>query len=839
MCTLNGLNGLKPRIAYAYYAVSFSKSDIKKLDKIISKITKKTCNIPKSTANILTHLPHENFGINMTSLLPDYVHCIGQQLIQTLNDPCQLGTIYQGLTKYITAKYRGSLHLPKLKQQACSRSPIARTLFLLKREYEIHVTTTNKAFPVKKTPSEITWRTNPIYHTLSDHSKIQSQKYLDKLYTYGITTLPQILNKTNTSFLTPEEFRITYKNLPKTIKAALQQAQILFPQSQQPAPQITPQIIQHLTHNTDPNLNPILGKTIHKIIKEKTTTRKDKGGAQAIKKTYLCQWQTTNNTTHQWRTEEDLLHPDNIFLTHNLLTITQYHTATTTQNTTNTYTKYLTNTQTNDTKFIHPPLTITNLTLNIHECNPDKDIITNKPSITTHALGANIYDQKRNFIATLTLERLHWLWNQFSHNTLQHLTNFLQPPPQDFETEILWLLQIYITILPKKKPKIIQPNNLHQTLPSAITKTLPSAITKTLIESFQITHSYYSSPLTCPTQLTQYNSPHTRDILFGSRGKANSTKWTGHGLAFPTDHNTTLEALHWARMAAKEDAQTLTILIINHKDWTPQQIPLINHDIHILATIPPHTIIYNPTPKWPKYYQYTEPSLTSIICVHNQDTILNNTQIPTVLQRILKNTIHTHIDTHPIKSTPTHYNVKFSNAWKNAPKTTPPQIINTNIIPLPSTFTHTYPLKFHPQQCTYTDGSFIPPTINSEGHIEGNTAGSGVYSPNNNTKIAERLPGYQNILKAELNAILLAVKNIQLTKIDTHIFTDSLNSIYLINNHIHRPTSQHHHPDKLLIAAIVRQIYWTPHKIHIHKVRAHTGITGNEIADELANEGGN
>jgi ribonuclease HI len=126
----------------------------------------------------------------------------------------------------------------------------------------------------------------------------------------------------------------------------------------------------------------------------------------------------------------------------------------------------------------------------------------------------------------------------------------------------------------------------------------------------------------------------------------------------------------------------------------------------------------------------------------------------------------------------------------------------------------------------------------------GNTAGSGVYSPNNDTRIAKQLPGYQNILRAELYAILLAIKNIKITQTDTHIFTDSLNSIYLINNHIQHPTSQHptsqhYHPDKLLIAAIVRKIYWTPHKIYIHKVRAHTGITGNEIADDLANEGNN
>ena len=152
----------------------------------------------------------------------------------------------------------------------------------------------------------------------------------------------------------------------------------------------------------------------------------------------------------------------------------------------------------------------------------------------THASEANVYDQNGNHISTLTTERLQRLWNQFSHNNLQHLTNFLHPSSQGFETEILWFIQEYVIILPKKKPKMIQPNNLHQTL--------HPKITKVVINSFKITHSYYSSPLTCPTQLTQYNSPHNRDIICGSRGHAKSSRWTGIGLAFPMDHNTALES---------------------------------------------------------------------------------------------------------------------------------------------------------------------------------------------------------------------------------------------------------------------------------------------------------
>ena len=78
-------------------------------------------------------------------------------------------------------------------------------------------------------------------------------------------------------------------------------------------------------------------------------------------------------------------------------------------------------------------------------------------------------------------------------------------------------------------------------------------------------------------------------------GHVKSSIQIGIGLAFPTDHNTTLEAIHWARMAAKEDAQTITILIVNHMDWTPQQLPLTtNAKIHMMATIPPHTIHYGP-----------------------------------------------------------------------------------------------------------------------------------------------------------------------------------------------------------------------------------------------------
>ena len=71
-------------------------------------------------------------------------------------------------------------------------------------------------------------------------------------------------------------------------------------------------------------------------------------------------------------------------------------------------------------------------------------------------------------------------------NKSHHITNFLQPPPQDFETEVFWLTQRYIIIQPKWKPTnpnpIINHNTLHPT------------ISNILLGIFKITHSYSSSP---------------------------------------------------------------------------------------------------------------------------------------------------------------------------------------------------------------------------------------------------------------------------------------------------------------------------------------------------------
>lgn len=59
----------------------------------------------------------------------------------------------------------------------------------------------------------------------------------------------------------------------------------------------------------------------------------------------------------------------------------------------------------------------------------------------------------------------------------------------------------------------------------------------------------------------------------------------------------------------------------------------------------------------------------------------------------------------------------------------------------------------------------------------------------------------------------------------------------MINNHTRHPLSPHKHLDKLPVLAIVDQIIWSTYKIAFHKMRAHTSMIGNNIANQLANDG--
>ena len=114
---------IRAGIAYSFYAVPYSLPTIKKLDKKIIGIQKTICGLLKCTANIITQLPHDLFGLEAFSLKNAYLRCISEQLIHALNDPGRLEIIYKGLTQHILAKHGGAEDIPCLTHADCSRSP--------------------------------------------------------------------------------------------------------------------------------------------------------------------------------------------------------------------------------------------------------------------------------------------------------------------------------------------------------------------------------------------------------------------------------------------------------------------------------------------------------------------------------------------------------------------------------------------------------------------------------------------------------------------------------------------------------------------------------------------
>jgi hypothetical protein len=83
----------------------------------------------------------------------------------------------------------------------------------------------------------------------------------------------------------------------------------------------------------------------------------------------------------------------------------------------------------------------------------------------------------------------------------------------------------------------------------------------------------------------------------------------------------------------------------------------------------------------------------------------------------------------------------------------------------------------------------------------------------------------------------LTLLNIHFSTEPAYIFTDSLNSLFLLNTQIHKPSTHINHPDKVMLASIVSLMQTRTQPLFLHKVRAHFNIYGNDKADELAKAG--
>lgn len=211
------------------------------------------------------------------------------------------------------------------------------------------------------------------------------------------------------------------------------------------------------------------------------------------------------------------------------------------------------------------------------------------------------------------------------------------------------IFQRYVSPLPKK-PKQLHNHNSHHALPSLLIQHLQ--------KTFNITHSYFSSPLTYNTHFKNYHSPYTRDKIFGSLGPAFETKWAGIGYAHPPDYQSTIQAIHWARLAAQQNSNNITIITLPDPHWHSTTNTTTNsyQNTHTIIYFKPNTLQYETHTSLPEYYNIIEPLATKILCIYHKNQAITPLDFPTstknLIQTSLKITCSTNTPQHQSQNTP-------------------------------------------------------------------------------------------------------------------------------------------------------------------------------------------
>ena len=140
------------------------------------------------------------------------------------------------------------------------------------------------------------------------------------------------------------------------------------------------------------------------------------------------------------------------------------------------------------------------------------------------------------------------------------------------------------------------------------------------------------------------------------------------------------------------------------------------------------------------------------------------------------------------------------------------------------------PLRYAAEDFVYTDASKRGTSITAAWAQPGRGVSQQVSLPPPSKP--ERTIG-----RGELAAIHTALHSgLHPGHIPMHIATDSLTSLQLISGYMESPHDYRLHKHRWLVAAIAQNIIARPGFVKLSKVRAHSGIKGNEMADRLATD---
>ncbi|KAJ9521115.1 hypothetical protein QJQ45_022874 [Haematococcus lacustris] len=449
------------------------------------------------------------------------------------------------------------------------------------------------------------------------------------------------------------------------------------------------------------------------------------------------------------------------------------------------------------------------LQLHPHMTTPAMSLSTGEPVMPKHDLvqHVTVHDESGRTIGLLTKQQ-----HQHLHTWLQHT-----PHTRNLATELVALLRRQDT------------QSSHHPMGGAQDKAINTLHTT---RSFPSTVQRWADPLTVRPETTTYWSPDINDTAFGAHHNCLLVRHTGLSTwNVPADDAVALKCVNHAIHSATQEEAMATIMLIPGKKGIsyPKHIDTLRrypeYCQHLAST--PSTKTRCPKPgKHANLHIYViwNAAGRQLVTKGNPQGWLASTATA----------LHPQRDTHPIRNRPTN---------QSQPATPPSGHKQHMRLPLDRDLPTSGHQRSH-QQLTqhsttqprmaitewatiaYSDGSCIKTSGADPARV-----GAGVYIPENNILITVALddPESNTINKAELTAIYAALKAGA-----KRIATDSLCSLYQIRRALANPMSLITHRHKDILTAIATLIIDSPATIQFYKVRAHSGIIGNEGADALA-----
>jgi ribonuclease HI/exonuclease III len=482
-----------------------------------------------------------------------------------------------------------------------------------------------------------------------------------------------------------------------------------------------------------------------------------------------------------------------------------------------------------------PPDVRSRVKVVLDDLNPDTDI--RPPGKTTLSLGRTgeerivfIHDPDGRMSGQLTEERVAQLWHRY--NIAREL-GMHGAKVGSFPEELSALVKRYKTGHRgdgSATGKVKMTN--HWALPNEYMQAVHN-ILRGRVERF-------ASPLNVHWDTTTYYTAFKQDAVFGATYNAYRCTFAGGSEANPEYESGELsKTLKWAIQSTYTDEPVCTMLV--YPDWKAEdyQTLLLHPRVHVLYTVPqPHFSFDTPEkftgiPNDKAHNAHWEVLFIMVANIQGLRDHFDATAVEQLPQATRLLAGHTGTLTLPsvAKLEDIRDGEHLLSSPPDAPPNPPPSSVCVRTLDetrgregLRALYTTEGLETVATPHDVYTDGSLKQ---------KGVASGAGVYCPGSGKKYTIRYSGKKSIHRAELLAILVALRNWE-KDAPVRLYSDSRNSLL----DIRRTLARKGNAKGLKEAPILREIYALlverTAPTNLTKVRAHVGIVGNECADRLA-----